>query len=437
MTASIEAHNVETVTQGIIAHVQERQLDSELWKATMAFTRWLEREGYASYDPYDIWGTRYGLWSRRIYYRQAILGIPLIVPILLVEMLCPRLRQWFVKKQRYPTADAQLALASLNLYDITHEKQYLENAEELGRDLLESSIPGYSGHCWGYPFDWEHQHGLWQKDTPVITATPYCFEAFLGLFDVTEKTEFLETAGSIAQFVHKDLDDTPTSADAAAGSYSPHDRSQVINASAYRAMVLFEAAHRFDRQEYRETAQRNLNFILQSQREDGAWLYALDSSSQKFIDHFHTCFVLKSLWKLNRRLRNAAVTQAISKGFNYYRRELFTPDGLPKSFAVKPRTQIVRLETYNFAEAITLGALLRDEIPEAYETARRLAQILCQNYQLPDGHFVTRVYLGGFRHKLAFLRWPQAQLFYALTNLLMASSAAAPQGDARNLLASV
>jgi hypothetical protein len=76
---------------------------------------------------------------------------------------------------------------------------------------------------------------------------------------------------------------------------------------------------------------------------------------------------------------------------------------------------------YNFAEAITLGALLRDSIPGAFELAQKLAAILCEQHQLRDGHFVTRVYRGGFRHTFPFLRWPQAQLFYSLTNLLVAS----------------
>jgi hypothetical protein len=118
-------------------------------------------------------------------------------------------------------------------------------------------------------------------------------------------------------------------------------------------------------------------------------------------------------------LGSGDVTGAIRKGFDYYRRALFGPDGLPRSFAVKPRTQIVRLEMYDFAEAITLGAVLRDEIPEAFALAHRLARIVCQQYQLPDGHFVTRVYIGGIRHTLPYLRWPQAQMFHALTNLLV------------------
>jgi hypothetical protein len=198
------------------------------------------------------------------------------------------------------------------------------------------------------------------------------------------------------------------------------DETKVVNASAYRAWVLFEADARFHLPEYREKAQRNLNFILQSQRADGAWLYATEGSGEGFIDHFHTCFVLKNLYKINLRLRSAAITAAIEKGWEFYRRELFDAEGLPKSFAIQPRTQIVKLEMYNFAEAITLGALLRDSVPGAFALARKLATILCERHQLADGHFVTRVYRGGFRHTFPFLRWPQAQLFYALTNLQMA-----------------
>ena len=110
----------------------------------------------------------------------------------------------------------------------------------------------------------------------------------------------------------------------------------------------------------------------------------------------------------------------IRRGYDFYREELFGADGLPRSFAIKPRTGIVRLEMYDFAEAITLGTLLRKEIPEAYEHAQNLADVLCREYQLPDGHFVTRVYLGGIRHTFPFLRWPQSQLFLALTNLYLA-----------------
>jgi hypothetical protein len=44
-----------------------------------------------------------------------------------------------------------------------------------------------------------------------------------------------------------------------------------------------------------------------------------------------------------------------------------------------------------------------------------------RGYQLPDGHFVTRTFRWGLRHTTPFLRWPQAQLFLSLTNVLRAS----------------
>jgi hypothetical protein len=418
----------------------------ELRSSIDRFDAWLERHGDGlSHDPYDLWGTRYGLFSRRLYYAKHPLGVPLIAPLLLAEILCPSVRVLLVGQQRFATSDAQLALAFLNLHALEVEPlalravgvsepnnsptphrarlsttRHLERAEEFAAHLLRTSIPGYRGHCWGYPFDWQNNHGLWKRNTPFITATPYCFEVFLGLHDATGEPRHLEVAASIARFVQEDLHDTPTSADAAAGSYSPNDHSQVLNASAYRVMVLAEAARRFNEPRYAQTAQRNLNFILQNQRADGAWLYALDHPSERFIDHFHTCFVIKNLIKVNRHLQSDAVTQAITKGYEYYRRELFDAEGLPKSFTIQPRTQLVKLEMYNFAEAITLGAMLKESIPAAFAHAQELAAWLISRHQLADGHFTTRVYRGGWRHTVPFIRWPQSQIFYALTNLLRA-----------------
>lgn len=408
----------------------------ELRAAVDKFSAWLADCGGASYDPYDILGTRYGRWARRLYYDKHPLGLVMTAPLILMEAFCPRLRGLFVNKDRFPTADAQLALAFLNLYeacqgqpkdDTTVHPQkdgssvsWLIEAKDLAKGLLRYSVPGYSGLCWGYPFDWQNVNGLMPKGTPHITATPYCYEVFTRLFDLTGEQHYLERARSIAAFVFNDLNDTPTGHDAAAASYAPHDHSKVVNASAYRAFVLFDAARRFHEEIYLAKARRNLRFILQNQRSDGSWLYAIDNPPEAFIDHFHTCFVLKNLYKLNLSLHSDEVKRAVLNGYGYYRKALFDGQDNPRSFAVAPRVQIVRLEMYNIAEAITLGTLLRNDIPEAFVLAEKLATRLVRRYQLPAGHWVTRVYLGGITHSVPFLRWPQAQLLYALTNLLVA-----------------
>ena len=177
-------------------------------------------------------------------------GMPFVAPLLALEIAVPGGRQLFVEKSRFATADAQLLMGFLQLHDVTGEAAYLERAVKLAEDLLRSSIPGFSGLCWGYPFDWQNSSGLWRRNTPFITATPYCYEAFSRLGDATDDDRYFDAARSAAKFVHDDLNDTPVSPDAAAASYSPFVHDKVINASAYRAFVLFDAAERFDLPEY-------------------------------------------------------------------------------------------------------------------------------------------------------------------------------------------
>jgi len=382
------------------------------------FLGWLDKAGYESYDPYDIWGTRYGLWSRKVYYAKGKLGIPLVAPLVAMDLLCPSLRRLFVGKERFATADAQLLLGLLNLYRISGEAKFLERAVALGEEIMGYSIPGFRGPCWGYPFDWQNnKDAVWPKNTPYITCTPYCYEAYLGLLEATGEAKYLELAMGIAEFVHGDLKDLPTGPDTAAGSYSPFDNRQVVNATAYRAYVLADAGKRFGRQDYLEASSRNLNFVLESQAENGSWYYAMNEA-KSYIDNFHTCFNLKNLFKIHRIVPDARIEASIRRGFAYYRQYLIDANGNPIPFTVNPRLQLAKLEMYDLAEGITLGALIGDMIPQAGELARSLAGKLIREHQLPAGHFVTRVFRGGYRHRFPFLRWPQAQLFYALTNLL-------------------
>jgi hypothetical protein len=386
------------------------------------FDTWLEKHGYESFDPYDIWGTAYSLWARRLYYKNSLLGLPFVAPILLIDTFIPGLRPLMVKKERFATADAQLLLAFINLYQCLKKNEYLDKAKNLGTEILSYSIPGYSGYCWGYPFDWQNSGALWRKNTPYITATPYCFEAYCALYDCTGDGTYLDIAKSIARFVADDLKETPTGQDAAAGSYSPIDNSKVINASAYRAMVLIEASERFGDAEYRKKGLRNINFILQSQNSDGSWPYDVNEKKRSFIDHFHTCFVLKNLWKLNGHLNDRLIDESIKKGFEYYRKTLFRPDDTPRPFSIEPRFQIVTNDLYNYAEAITLCSVLANDVSGALFLANKLAHVVCTRYQLKHGDFVTKEYLGGVRTTFPFLRWSQAQVFYSLTNLLMVAS---------------
>jgi len=383
------------------------------------FLQWKDKNGYFSYDQYDFWNTKYGIWSKKLYYRNNKLGSLFVAPIFLTELILPSARKLFVTKKRFPIADAHFIMGYLNLYKFKKDIAHLNEAENIASELLKSSIPGFSGYCWGYPFEWMTTRGLWKSGTPLMTTTVYCFEAFLNLYDVTKKSKYLEIANSILQFTLRDIKDHRIDNNTAVSSYSPSDNSQIINSNAYRSFVLVEGYHRFNNEEALEKALLNINFILKSQREDGSWLYAINDERDNFVDNFHTCFVLKNLLKVNTVLKDEAISKAIKKGFEFYKVNLLNEDYSPKPFSKLSRVNIVKKELYDFAEGISLCLQMEKYECEAGEISRKLIKEVIDKYQKSDGSFYTRTNILNIPNKIPYLRWSQSQLFYSLTNYLL------------------
>ncbi|HEX9006264.1 MAG TPA: hypothetical protein VF889_03140 [Bacteroidota bacterium] len=345
----------------------------DIRRAIDRFLDWLARFGYTSYDQYDFWSTGFGRFARRLYYRRNWLGAPLVGPLVALDMVLPRSRMLVAKPVRFPIADAHFVTGFLRFFRCTGDEQWRARAQEVEEALLESRITGGSGAAWGYPFNWETAVGLFTRGTPLITTTPYCYEACCMLFDVLGDERFRGAARSSVEFALHDLNPSPAATGATAWSYSPVDRSKVVNANAYRAAMLADAAVRFGRDDCREAAERSIDFVLRSQRPDGSWPYEVESRHNDFVDNFHTCFVLKGLFRAWHILRNPAILGAIERGYAFYRAALLDADGLPKPFAVLPRTRTVHREMYDVAEGIALGVLLRDLFDDALPLARRMA----------------------------------------------------------------
>ena len=110
------------------------------------------------------------------------------------------------------------------------------------------------------------------------------------------RDDYTQIAASIARHAMNDIHDYETSSTASSCSYSPLGEGGVLNAAAYRAFLLTSASQVFENGDYARTAERNLNFVLENQNQDGSWYYAVDGV-RDFVDHYHTCFVMKALAK--------------------------------------------------------------------------------------------------------------------------------------------
>ena len=209
-----------------------------------------------------------------------------------------------------------------------------------------------------------------------------------------------------------------TSPKASSCSYSPgpHDSSGVVNASAYRAFLLTAAALDFSEEKYRKAAERNLHFVLESQNANGSWYYSTDNE-RDFVDHFHTCFVLKALAKIEQLTGSPDCRSAIERGVEYYTTNLFSSDGLPKPFSKPPRLTVYRRELYDYAECINLATLLDGRFAKLDEILSLVLKDLFDRWQKPDGSFRARELLVGWDN-VPMHRWAQSQLFRSLSFLL-------------------
>jgi len=385
-------------------------------RTVLRFIDWLDSFGETSYDFQSYYASYPGRAAKALYYRRPLLGTVLVAPMIFSEAFLPSLRCLFWKQQRFPIADAHYAMGFAFLSELFGDERYYRRAVHFLRVLEETRCKGYRHYCWGYPFDWETRYGTMRAGTPLITTVPYVYEAFWQVYQIDGNQKSLEIMHSVAEHALSDYHELATSAQARSSSYNPEptDPCLVVNASAYRAFLLTRASVDFSDSRYAKAAERNLNFVLESQNADGSWYYAVDGA-RDFIDHFHTCFVLKALAKIHALTADPACANAIDRGIEYYVTNLFDGDGLPKPFSRSPRLTVYRRELYDYAECINLAVLLRRRFPALNYTLSRVLDM--QTWQKADGSFRSRQLLFGWDNT-PMHRWAQSQFFRSLCFLL-------------------
>jgi hypothetical protein len=400
------------VQVGIVNETQIAKLEA----AVVRFTEWLDHYGETSYDHQSFFASDLARSAKSLYYKKPLLGTLAVSPMIFCEAFMPSARRFFWKPQRFPIADAHYAMGFAFLSCALGQTQYYDRAVHFLEVLKETRSPGFDHYCWGYPFNWETRRGTMWQGTPLITTVPYVYEAFREIYQIDREQKWREIMHSIARHAVEDYHDFDISPSTSTCCYKPgpENSSGVVNASAYRAFLLTVASIDFSEESYRKIADRNLNFVLQAQNSDGSWPYSTDED-RLFVDHFHTCFVLKALAKIEAMTKNPECTKAIERGVDYYVKNLFDKEGLPKPFSRRPRMTVYRRELYDYAECINVAVLLAGRFPALDEVLSRVINL--DGWQKSDGSFRSRQLLLGWDNS-PMHRWAQSQMFRSLCFLL-------------------
>jgi hypothetical protein len=370
---------------------------------------WLEQNGWAGYDPYDVRGTAlFFRMNRNRYTSTAFKALSFLFPMAMRRCLQ-------VRRTINPKAVALIAHAYLDLYALNGEQHDLNEAQKALAWLENNSSPGYSGRCWGYPFDWDSRTFI-PAGTPSSVVTSVAVEALLRAYDILGHSHYLQVARSCAEFIARDLHRDEVSADELCFSYTPLDTWHVHNANLFSCATLARVGRLSGTHEWDDWVRRGTAYTLNAQRDDGAWFYwGLPDRMLHMVDHYHTGYVLRCLDMIDRATTLPRIAGAIERGYRFYREHLFTPDGIPKhrEHSLHP------VDIHSCAEAMICLTALGQRVPEGLELARRVAWWTVEHMQAPDGHFYYRRY-PRLTIRIPFVRWSQAWILRALTSVLAA-----------------
>ena len=121
---------------------------------------------------------------------------------------------------------------------------------------------------------------------------------------------WLDVWSSIAEHALLDYPDLRSRRAHRAAGYTPaRVTGGVVNASAYRVLPAHTGAVVFGDAAITRPRRRNLRYVLAAQKPDGRGPTATDGK-RAFVDHFHTCFVLEALAKIETPGPERALSRA-------------------------------------------------------------------------------------------------------------------------------
>jgi uncharacterized protein YyaL (SSP411 family) len=369
-----------------------------------------EAEGFAGHDPFDGLNSVLFQLTPVKYLRVARLAWLQIIKRSPIDLR----RVLRVEKGVNPKTLALFALAELSRYRATKDPAHADNAKELLSGLLELGIAGDGTLAFGYNFDWQSRFFYAPRGTPAIVPTAFAARALLEAFHTFGDKEYLLHARKIGEFVLIGLNRSVETDDEVCFSYTPLDRSVIINANLLAGETLAGIGAVTGEQRYLEPAARTARFALQMQRTDGSWVYGADEK-QGWVDNFHTAYVLLSLFRISGSIESLrpATFDALQRGTAYWLENFFLADGTPKYYD----TETYPVDIHSAAAAIVAASELAPIDERMLPMAKRTSSWVIDNTLSPDGHFYYQVRKDGIV-KTPFMRWGQAWMAYAIARLI-------------------
>ncbi len=378
--------------------------------------KWLRTNDYKGYEYYDGLDSWLRIFTGENWFAKRLL-------IQFFKRFPYNLRPFLGVKPKVSTKGMGfISRGCIRLWRAYGDVENKQMAESHLKWLSENCSEGYAGACWGNHFD--HASGSFElpRFMPTVVWSGFIAHAFLDAYEVFEKERYLQTAKSVCDFIMKDLPVTDFN-DSHCISYVPFDKLLVHNANMIAASLLARTYSFTSEKPLFDYSKKAMKFSCDSQLENGAWHYAVNS---KWVDNWHTAYNLDSLKCYIESTGDKTFEENLKRGYQFYKENFFYDDGKPKYYFNRLRWVDIQAA----AQSIDTLCYFSDMDPEALDLARKVANWTIANMQDESGYFYYRD-LGWKRVKAPFIHWGQATMHCALSHLLLKLNASKPESKSK------
>ena len=372
-----------------------------------------ETENFAGYDPFDGLNSRI---FRAVPLKYFSLGR--LAWLQMVKRSAKDLRPMLkVEKGINAKGIALFALAELSRFRSTYKPQHAENAKNFLEKLLGLKIPNLKSEipnrtAFGYNFDWQSRAFFAPQGTPTIVPTAFAAQALLEGYALFGDEIYLETAQEICAFITEDLNRIGETDDEICFSYTPLDKSVIFNASLLAGECLASVGAILSNEEYLNLARKTANFVINRQKENGAWAYG-EKLRHAWVDNFHTAYILLSLFRLQKLIPGLNCDKTIKPGLDYWLENFFLADGTPKYYD----KETFPIDIHSAAAAIVALCELSEIDERCLALAEKVAAWTIENMRDEKGFFYYQKRKDKIV-KTSFIRWSNAWTALAIARLL-------------------
>ncbi len=355
----------------------------------------LEAADFAGADPFD------GLNSR-VFAKLPFSSLP-IARLAWLQLFKNSPYDFRAVAKVPPTTNPVTLALAARTYGLLGESEKMRRTVE--RLILLRCDPQRWGHgAWGYPFPWQAKAFYVARGVPNVIATAYAVRTVSDCGPSTAESHRI--IADAASFIGTEL--VCRSANGAPYiGYVPKADTMVHNANLWGAYVLALAAHRGD-DAWRSLANAAVDYTLRAQTPEGSWPYG-ESSHHRWIDGFHTGYVLEALQLCRRLLKRHDLAQPIARGTEYYLKAFMHDDGVVPYYADGTGP----LDVNNFAQMVVTLECVRPT-PDWIALADRTLAAAVRELWRPETDAFAYQRRGRHINRISYPRWTQIWMMYAL-----------------------